>query len=191
MRVSREQMAANRERILEAAGSLFRERGFEDVGVAEVMQAAGMTHGAFYGHFASKEALAAAAASHALEQTTERWKGILEAQGERGLREIADVYLSARHRDATSAGCAIAALGPEVARQEAPLRDAFAQEILQQLGMLASFMPGKTAEQKREQAMAMLAQMVGAIIISRVLGRKAASEEMLKAARNALTLSSR
>ena len=191
MKVSREQMAANRERILEAAGRLFRERGFENVGVAEVMQVAGMTHGAFYGHFASKEALAAEAAAHALEQTTARWRGILEKDGEKGLREIVELYLSPRHRDAPGAGCAIAALGPEIARQDSVVRDAFAQEVIQQVGTLASYMPAGTTEEKREKAMALLSQMVGAIVISRVLGRKSLSEDMLRAARHALKLSSK
>ena len=145
-----------------------------------------MTHGAFYGHFASKEALAAEAAAHALGQTTGRWKGLLESAGDQGLREIIDLYLSPKHRDAPGAGCAIAALGPEIARQDASLRDAFATEVTQQLDTLASFMPGQTPGHRKTQAMALLAQMVGAIVISRVLGRKATSDDVLNAARHAL-----
>ena len=186
MKVSREQMAANRERILEAAGRLFRERGFENVGVAEIMQAAGMTHGAFYGHFASKEALAAEAVAHTLQQTTARWAGILEDAGKQGLREIVDLYLSPRHRDSPGAGCPIAALGPEISRQDAALREVFATEVMHQIEMLTAFMPAKSAEQKKEKAMALLAQMVGALVIGRMLGRKSASDELLAAVRKAL-----
>jgi len=190
MKVSREQMAANRERILEAAGRLFRERGFDNVGVADVMREAGMTHGAFYGHFASKEALAAEAAAQALEKTTARWNEILDSTGERGLREIVDSYLSPKHRDAPGGGCAIASLGAEVSRQESELRETFAREVAQMLDALAAYMPGKTQELQKEQAMALLAQMVGAIVISRVLGRKGMSEEVLVAARKAVMLPS-
>ena len=188
MKVSREQMAANRARILGVASELFRERGFENVGVAEIMQAAGMTHGAFYGHFASKEALAAEAAAHALEQAREHWKDKLEAAGEQGLREYIETYLSPKHRDAPAQGCAIVALGAEVARQEASVRDAFAREVMLQIDTLAACMSGKNAEQKREKAMALVAQMAGAVLIARILGRKGVSDQMLAAVRHSLDI---
>lgn len=187
MKVSREQMAANRERILRIASMLFRERGFEGVGVAEVMQRAGLTHGGFYGHFPSKEALAAEAAAYALTQTTARWSGIFEEAGQQGLQDIIDLYLSPRHRDHPEAGCAIAALGPDISRQSAPVRDAFGRELSRQIEALASFMPG-SLEQKRRKALALLTQLVGAIVLARALGRKALSDEILSAARNALAL---
>jgi TetR/AcrR family transcriptional repressor of nem operon len=185
MKVSRQQMAANRERLLEIAARLFRERGFEGVSVAEVMQQAGLTHGGFYGHFASKEALAAEAATHALAQTSSRWKATLEDSGADGLTRIVDAYLSQRHRDHPGAGCAIAALGPELARQADPVRNAFASELENLIAVLASFLPGT---KRRQRAQALLAQLVGAIVLARALGRSVQSAEILEAVRAAIAL---
>src|ERR1700742_4972140 len=106
MKVSREQVAENRKRILDAAAKLFRERGFETVTVAEVMSAAGLTHGGFYGHFASKEALIEAAMAH--EQTGRRSRSTLEDAS-----RYADGYLTRQHRDNVGVSCAFAALGTE------------------------------------------------------------------------------
>src|SRR5215211_1568681 len=102
MRVSREQVAENRRKILEAAGRLFRERGFEAVTVAEVMQAAGLTHGGFYRHFKSKDDLIAQTLAHALAD---------DAAGETDLARYARDYLSPAHRDNVTGGCPVAGLG--------------------------------------------------------------------------------
>lgn len=188
MKVSREQMAANRERILEVASALFRERGFESVTVAEVMKQAGMTHGGFYGHFASKEALAAEAAAHMLARTTARWNGVLEKKGQDGLVSIIDAYLSKRHRDHPGAGCPLVALGVDVSRQAEPAKEAFAGQTLAMIQAICPFMPGETPEEKKEKAQAVLAQMVGAVVLARALGCAPLSEEILAAARNAIDL---
>ena len=191
MKVSRDQMAANRERLLDIASRRFRERGFDGVSVAEIMQEAGLTHGGFYGHFASKEALAAEAASHALLQTSNRWKATLESHGMAGLERIVDAYLSQRHRDHPGAGCAIAALGPEVARQADPVRAAFAGEIETLLAALAGFMPGASPHERRGRALALMAQLVGAIVLARALGRSPQSAEILEIVRAAVDLPGR
>jgi TetR/AcrR family transcriptional repressor of nem operon len=191
MKVSREQMAASRERLLEIAARLFRERGFEGVSVAEVMQQAGLTHGGFYGHFASKEALAAEAATHALVQTSSRWKATLENRGAGGLTRIVDAYLSQHHRDHPGAGCAIAALGPELARQADPVRNAFAGELENLIAVLAGFLPGADPAERRKRAQALMAQLVGAIVLARALGRSVQSAEILEAVRAAIALPGR
>jgi TetR/AcrR family transcriptional repressor of nem operon len=191
MKVSREQMAASRERLLDIAARLFRERGFEGVSVAEVMQQAGLTHGGFYGHFASKEALAAEAATHALAQTSSRWKATLEDSGADGLTRIVDAYLSQRHRDHPGAGCAIAALGPELARQADPVRNAFASELENLIAVLAGFLPGADPAERRKRAQALMAQLVGAIVLARALGRSVQSAEILEAVRAAIALPGR
>jgi TetR/AcrR family transcriptional regulator, transcriptional repressor for nem operon len=114
MKVSREQAALNRERILEAAAQLFRERGFDGIGVADLMKQAGLTHGGFYGHFSSKEELIAEASARALTSTF----ALLSEQAERAagdpLSAVASTYLSSRHRDDPGTGCLLAALGPDV-----------------------------------------------------------------------------
>jgi TetR/AcrR family transcriptional repressor of nem operon len=186
MKVSREQMAVNRQRLLDIASRRFRERGFDGVSVAEVMQEAGLTHGGFYGHFASKEALAAEAATHALMQTATRWKATLENRGMDGLERIVNAYLSQRHVDAPGTGCAIAALGPELARQGEPVRSAFAAELENMIAALAGFMPGADAAERRSRALPLLAQMVGAIVLARAFGRSVLATEILDAVRKTI-----
>jgi TetR/AcrR family transcriptional repressor of nem operon len=188
MKVSRQQMAANRERLLDIASRLFRERGFDNVSVAEIMQQAGLTHGGFYGHFASKEALAAEAATHALLQTANRWRATLERSGTAGLERIVDAYLSQQHRDLPGAGCAIAALGPEVARQADPVRHAFAMELESLIGVLSDFLPGADTSARRKRALALMAQLVGAIVLARAFGHMDLSTEILDVVRAAVVL---
>jgi TetR/AcrR family transcriptional repressor of nem operon len=190
MKVTREQMAVNRQRLLDIASRRFRERGFDGVSVAEVMQEAGLTHGGFYGHFASKEALAAEAATHALMQTANRWKTTLENRGMDGLERIVDAYLSQRHLDAPGTGCAIAALGPELARQPEPVRTAFAAELEHLIDALAGFLPGANAAERRSRALPLMAQMVGAIVLARAFGRGVLATEILEAVRKAIAAAS-
>jgi TetR/AcrR family transcriptional repressor of nem operon len=112
MRYPANETAAKHERIVREASRLFRERGFEDVTVAEVMKAAGLTHGAFYNHFDSKEALMAAAVEYAMQRTLHGVKGSFKSVG--GRRAYLDRYLSTKHRDTPEAGCAMAALSSEI-----------------------------------------------------------------------------
>src|SRR6266704_6716657 len=125
MRVSRIEAAQNRERIIEVAARLFRERGFDGIGVADLMKSAGLTHGGFYGHFASKEDLMAQACARALEGSLEVLHQVAEHGGRNALSAIASAYLSPAHRDRPGEGCALAALGAEAVRHGAPVRGAF------------------------------------------------------------------
>src|SRR5947199_6007747 len=124
MKVSREQAAKNRERILEAAARLFRERGFEGIGVADLMNEAGLTHGGFYGHFSSKDDLIAEASERALAESLPLWSGLASDRSGDPLPAVAAAYLSGEHRDNPGAGCVLAALGPDVSRQGAAVRRA-------------------------------------------------------------------
>src|SRR5437868_7121159 len=117
MKVTREQAAASRERILAAASRLFRERGLDGIGVADLMQDAGLTHGGFYGHFSSKEELMAEACANALGKSVQRWAKLAEREGARALEALLESYLSKEHRDNPGRGCALATLGADVARQ--------------------------------------------------------------------------
>src|SRR5436309_11486102 len=105
MKVSREQAAQNRERIVETAAQLFRERGFEGIGVADLMKEAGLTHGGFYGHFGSKEELIAEASDRALAQSLARWDKLMARAPDDALSAIAKAYLNGTHRDDPGAGC--------------------------------------------------------------------------------------
>lgn len=129
MKVTREQVAKNRERILEAAGKLFREKGFEGAGVADIMKRAGLTHGGFYGHFASKGDLAAQACAAALADSLKSAVGGAGSEAPNQLEAFAAAYLSSRHRDDLSGGCVLPALGAEAARQHGEVRHTFTEGI--------------------------------------------------------------
>ena len=141
MKVSREQVAEHRSQILAAAARLFRLRGFEEVTVAEVMKDAGLTHGAFYGYFPSKEALIAEAVGHALPLKP----------GDPGLRhsaaEFADGYLSVRHRDNRANACVFSSLGTETARGSAELRHSMTESVRRRIDEIYAHHTGQTVEQ--------------------------------------------
>src|SRR3954467_1835598 len=117
MKESREQAAQNRERIVEAAARLFRERGFDGIGVADLMNEAGLTHGGFYGHFSSKDDLIAEASARALGSSLAQFSELARRRAADPLAAIATAYLSKGHRDNPGEGCVLAALGADVSRQ--------------------------------------------------------------------------
>jgi len=186
MRVSREQAARNREQVLDAAARLFRERGFKGVGVAELMQEAGLTHGAFYGQFESKEDLMARAVARAYEQLDERWRKAAARSPRDPLEGVAAAYLSPLHRDRPAEGCVIAALGAEATREGSVLRRTVTEGTERQLEALTRLVSGPTKQLRRRRAAATLATMVGALVLARVLDDKALSGEVLRAAREAI-----
>jgi TetR/AcrR family transcriptional repressor of nem operon len=182
MKVSREQVAENRKRILDAAAKLFRERGFESVTVAEVMSAAGLTHGGFYGHFDSKDALIEAAMAH--EQSPQRSRITLENPS-----RYADAYLSRQHRDNVGSGCPFAALGPEAARASKAVRHALTQRLRSEVETLSAALPGATPQERRRAAMASIATMMGGVVLARLVDDDPLSDEILASARASLRLS--
>lgn len=186
MRVTREQADATRERIVDTAARLFREKGYDGIGVADLMQASGLTHGGFYKHFDSKEDLMAAACARALDRSVEAWGKLLE----RGdpLEAIAEAYLSTRHRDHPGAvgACMIAAGGPDISRLKPAVRKAVTSGVEQQLRMLADLLPGRTQAARRRKALATYTGMLGALLLSRVVADEALSGEILRSARASL-----
>ena len=126
MRYPVEETAAKHERIVKEASRLFRERGFENVSVAEVMKAAGLTHGAFYAHFGSKEELQAAAVAYGQKVSLGR---LQRSKRKKSKGSFADRYLSRWHRDNPGDGCTMAALAQEVARSTPELKAAFEQGL--------------------------------------------------------------
>lgn len=187
MRVSRAEAAQNRERVIEVAAKLFRERGFDGIGVADLMKAAGLTHGGFYGHFESKEDLMAQACSRALDGSLAALQEVAERDGENALATIASAYLSPAHRDQTGEGCVLAALGAEAARHGSPVRSAFTQGFRSALDVLTRLVPGLSKRAKRKQALATYASMVGALVLARAIDDPELSEEVLKAVLASIT----
>jgi TetR/AcrR family transcriptional repressor of nem operon len=179
MRVSRQQVMENRRTIVEAAGRLFRERGFETVTVAEIMQAAGLTHGGFYGYFKSKDELIAEALGDALTQTTTGPLG--------DLTRYADEYLTPTHRDDLGRGCPTAALAAETVRQTDDVRAQMTTGLKQQIERLSRAVPGRNAAQRRRAAIGTWATMVGAMILARASDDPALADEVLDQARAWLT----
>ena len=181
MRVSREQFRENREKILEAAARLFRERGFDEVGVADVMQAAGLTHGGFYGHFKSKDDLIAQATGGGARPFVERWERIVEAEGPRALQTIGRQYLSDAHLRAAGSGCQIAALGPEIARLAPENRAAVTDGVKRLVGVLQKAAAGETEADRRKRALQAYAGWVGAVVLARISDDEAFSREVREA----------
>lgn len=169
MKVSREQVAENRRLILDAAARLFRERGVDGVTVAQIMGAAGLTHGAFYGHFTSKEDLLAQACAHALPPAPE---GVT-------LAAYAAAYLTPGHRDDHGGGCVFAALGSEAARGGPAMRDTLTRAVRRQVDRLSHTAPGRNAAERRRAAITAWAAMVGAVTLARLVDDPALSDEIL------------
>jgi TetR/AcrR family transcriptional repressor of nem operon len=184
MRVSREQAAENRERVLDAAATLFRERGFSGVGVAEVMHSAGLTHGAFYGQFESKEDLMKQACERAFESSLERWHKAVSRSPDDPLAAVVASYVSASHRDNPGRGCVVAALGAEAAREGPELRRVVTDGTRSLLDVLSSLAPGDSKAEKRQRAAGCLASMVGALVLARVVDDEALSKEVLRAVKS-------
>lgn len=173
MRISREQAAENRERVVEAASTLFRERGFDGVAVADLMRAAGFTHGGFYNHFPTKEALSAEALTRAFaEMAAVRAKSP-------DMAEMLTGYLSKAARRAPGKTCPAAALAGDAARQPAPVRAAFADGVE---GMIESFAAQLDRPDARERSVALLAKIVGALMLARAVpDDHPLADELLKA----------
>ncbi|WP_176598679.1 TetR/AcrR family transcriptional regulator [Sphingobium sp. 15-1] len=169
MKVSREQMAHNRSRILTEAGRLFREKGFDAVSVAEVMKASGLTHGGFYGHFQSKDDLIAHTITHSLGNQS----------APDGIAAWMDTYLSLPHRDHPGLGCPTAALAGLMRQQSPEARASMGQVLATQIDSFANVMPGKDADQRRLSAIGNWSAMVGALILARSIDDPVLSEELL------------
>ncbi|CAI1630430.1 Potential acrAB operon repressor [Serratia quinivorans] len=158
MRVSKEQVRANRIRIVETASELFRERGYDGVGVAELMSAAGLTHGGFYKHFGSKADLMSEAMSCGFTQSAENTAGVSREQ-------FVENYLSRQHRDDMGKGCVMSALGADTARQSESIKATFAAGIERQLALLAN--ENGEGDITRADLIDTIAHLVGALVLSR------------------------
>jgi len=164
MKVTKAQAEANRARVVETASRLFRERGFDGVGVADLMAAAGFTHGGFYKQFGSKADLVAESTACGIAQTAARSDGVDAA-------EFVRHYLSREHRDHRANGCTMAALGGDAARQPPAVRIAFAEGVEKLVSLLTpqggSTSSADAAALTRARVLDMMTHAVGAIVMSR------------------------
>jgi TetR/AcrR family transcriptional repressor of nem operon len=185
MRVSKETSEQNRREILEVAERLFRERGFDGVGVADLMKAAGFTHGGFYNHFSGKDELEREAVKAVFERSNADFKQQVEAGG---WKEYARDYLTPKHRDDPAGGCPLSALAPDAARKGPALQECFARGIEEVVSALGAHLREEGEERPRERAMQLLSELVGAMILSRAVAAAdpKLSKELLTANRHKL-----
>jgi TetR/AcrR family transcriptional repressor of nem operon len=190
-RATRQQAEANRLAIEAVSSRLFRERGIRDVSVADLMGAAGLTHGGFYGHFESKDALAAVACAGAFEQSAARWKDRVARQPDRAsaFNAIVTSYLSKTSRDAPGTSCPATALAADVAREavDAPIRGRYLAGLQALLDVLCGLHHSGDPSTDRDQALADMATLVGAQVLARATQGSALSDQVLEAARRRLT----
>jgi TetR/AcrR family transcriptional regulator, transcriptional repressor for nem operon len=180
--------AQTRTRIVAAAARAFRERGVESVAIADVMRAAGLTHGGFYAHFPSKDALVAeATASGLVDSRREFVSDAAEANPEAPLREVIRRYVSRYHRDHQAEGCAMPALTAEIARESTEVRRAFTAALEEFVANLTDYVPGDSPEARRDGALVLAAGMAGAVALSRAVDDPVLSDRLLLAARRFYT----
>ena len=191
MKVSRAKSIENKEVILETAARLFREHGFDGIGINDLMKNAGLTVGGFYNNFESKEDLIAQSCQRAADKSIARWKEhITNPEVKSPLKRIASSYLSTKNRDDLASTCLYSTVAVEVPRREQAVKEVFSESIESTIDVLSTLMPGKTANQQREQAIAMFTQWVGSLILSRATAGKELSDEILEVARNSPILAS-
>lgn len=187
MRVSRDVAAKNRERVVETAGKEFRAHGYDGIGVAGLMKAAGLTHGGFYKQFEDKEALAVESTRQALEENLEHWRKVIEAAPDDPVATLMRWYLSPEHVERVRDGCAYAALAGEAPRHEGALRDVFEQALEKSIGLLAGADGADddpdSRERERSRAMRAIAMMVGSLVLARAVSDSALAAELLDAGR--------
>jgi TetR/AcrR family transcriptional repressor of nem operon len=186
MRVSREQAALNRDRIIDAAGALFRAKGFGGIGVADIMKAADLTHGGFYGHFASKDDLVAQASKRAMARAAVNWEGVVAGAPDAPFAALLKHYLSVRHRDDPGKGCVFAALAADASRSGKVVRNAFAEGLESLIDILTAAIPDRSKTARRRKAVAAMAALVGALGLARATEGTPLSDEILDAARREL-----
>jgi TetR/AcrR family transcriptional repressor of nem operon len=187
MRYSREHKLETHARIVKRASVRLREKGAHGIGVADLMKDAGLTHGGFYAHFDSREALVIEAFAYAMDRATERWRKLGElTPPEKRLAAIVDSYLTTAHRDDPGHGCAVPTLGAEIARESPKTRKAFAAKVEQMVDMIAEQIPALPSKNARKRAASTLATMMGTLVLARIAGSGEFSDEILAAGREAV-----
>lgn len=193
MRITEEEKAKNRARIVETAGKLFRERGLENVGIADLMREAGFTHGGFYNHFESKEALAAEVCASSTACANKTFAEQLSGpDADDAWRAYIDAYLSPAHRDGPATGCTLSALMGDFAHEDKDVQASVVQASDEYLGIVGRYFTKRyrlDAAAARRRAIEAYTQMLGAISLSRAMVQadRALADEVLEACREKLS----
>lgn len=187
MRYSDTHKEETRKKVVSAAAAAVRAKGPEGMGVAEIMAGAGLTHGGFYAHFASKEALVAAAVEEAFRQSRERFTRLTaDLSGPQALSAFVDAYVSMIHRARPDGGCPIVMLSSDLPRQGEAVREVFEAGVRRLIGRLATWLPAGPDEERQRLAASLLAEMAGAVSLSRAMAEDAAAERLLADARHSI-----
>lgn len=186
MKVTRQEAEENRSRVVLKAGELFREYGFDGIGIADLMKAAGLTHGGFYGQFRSKVDLAAEASRQALALNVALWRETMGRARGRALKAITGMYLSRPNLLVRSKGCTFASLCADASRQGEAVQTVFAEGIENHLQLLQEIVDGNGDEERRRRSIVILSQMVGGLTLARAVGDAPLAEEILAALRDEL-----
>lgn len=190
-RVSREQSEKHHEEIMQASSRLFRERGLNGVSVAQLMAAVGLTHGSFYCHFASKEALAAAACTHAFDQSAARWSNVIAANDDShaAISSIIKRYLAEANRTGAGPECAATGFAGDVAREPAdsPIHASFAAGLEKLISTLAGQFAAENGSPRRE-AITLFSTLVGALTLARATNGDPLSEEIFQSLKETFAL---
>ena len=187
MRKSREAAAKTRERIVSGASAMFRERGLDNVSVADLMAQAGLTHGGFYAHFGSRDELVAEAVRFALLQSAHRiYLSALKTGDTPGYAKLIKRYLTIEHRDNPDSGCVLASLGAEIGRDKSEAREVFSEGFDELVRLLAQLSPERSRKARRAHILSVISALSGALILARAVNREGGSEEILASVRTTL-----
>lgn len=183
MRKSKVETAETRERIIKSATSEFKQRGIVATGLADLMSAAGMTHGGFYRHFDSKEQLVTEACATASSSMLSRLKLLIaQKQGRKSLKALAEFYLSPNHRDNPQSGCALAAIGSELARMDEQTRAVVTESFRCWVEVLKAQYSNSKPSESKKKALVAASTMLGALTLSRIVTDQELSQAILKSA---------
>jgi len=183
---SQKQKADNHERLLAIAAKEFRARGLDGLSVAQLMSAAGLTHGGFYTHFASREALVSEALDRAFDDARHDLFREFNPKRDNALETFIGTYLSPMHRDDPGRGCVLAALSTDIQRSDEDARAVYTSRFETYVGEVAALIGDDRNEDTDAEAMAVLSMLVGAVVISRALNNDSLSRRVLKSARHFL-----
>jgi TetR/AcrR family transcriptional repressor of nem operon len=177
-----------RSRIVAEASHGLRQTGINGMSVADLMKLAGLTHGGFYSHFESREALVIEAFASAMDRTISQWQSHMkEVPAEERFDAFVEAYLKPAHRDDRAGGCVLPALGTDIARSSQKVRRAFARKLDEMIDVVAGLLPRKSPKQARQIATSALATMMGSIALARAVGDNKLSNQILESGRRALS----